>query len=176
MLLFCNQMVYQLINIFCVTYVLLIFLDKSNMGIDALFTVVYEWCLSHCKRSIIKKSLGRGWSQDGRRIGRGDHFLPHKFIKRSFECWATSTKQLLNTGRRYQSPRKAAQSLQKEVGQNIKDKKRDKELGTKICPGEGVVKEEKFPNSRKPSHRQVHIEFWNHRGQHNWEGKKNPIE
>ena len=26
------------------------------------------------------------------------HFLPTKFIKRSFECWATSTKQLLNAG------------------------------------------------------------------------------
>ena len=23
------------------------------------------------------------------------------------------------------------------------------------CPGEGIVKEEKFPNSRKPSHRWV---------------------
>ena len=28
----------------------------------------------------------------------GDHFLPIKFIKRSFECWATSTRQLLNSG------------------------------------------------------------------------------
>ena len=40
------------------------------------------------------------------------------------------------------------------------------------CPGEGVMKEEKFPNSRKPSHRWVCGEFWNLRGQHNWEGKK----
>ena len=39
-------------------------------------------------------------------------------------------------------------------------------------PGEVVVKEEKFPNSRKPSHQQVCWEFWNLRGQHNWEGKK----
>ena len=28
----------------------------------------------------------RGKSYDGRGIGQGDHFLPHKFIKRSFEC------------------------------------------------------------------------------------------
>ena len=62
--------------------------------------------------------------QDGGGIGWGDHFLPPKFIKRSFECWATSTKQLLNTGRGYQIPRKAPHSLQKEVGQNIKDKKK----------------------------------------------------
>ena len=24
--------------------------------------------------------------EDGRGIGRGDHFLPHKFVKRSSEC------------------------------------------------------------------------------------------
>ena len=31
------------------------------------------------------------------------------------------------------------------------------------------MKEDKFLNSRKPSHRQVHGEFWNLRGQHNRE-------
>ena len=31
---------------------------------------------------------------------------------------------------------------------------------------------EKFPNSREPSHRWVCGEFWNFRGQHNWEKKK----
>ena len=36
---------------------------------------------------------------------------------------------------------------------------------------EGVVKEEKFPNTRKPSHQGVCGEFWNLRGEHNWEGK-----
>ena len=41
------------------------------------------------------------------------------------------------------------------------------------CPGDEVVKEEKFPQSRKPFHRQVSKEFWNLRGQHNQEGKKN---
>ena len=40
------------------------------------------------------------------------------------------------------------------------------------CPREGVVKEEKFPNTRKLSHRQVRGEFWNLGGQHNREGKK----
>ena len=39
-------------------------------------------------------------------------------------------------------------------------------------PREGVTKEEKFPNSRKPSHRHVCGEFWNLRGQHNQEKKK----
>ena len=43
-------------------------------------------------------------------------------------------------------------------------------------PGEEVVKEEKFPNTRKPSHQWVCGEFWNLRGQHNQElkKKKNP--
>ena len=34
------------------------------------------------------------------------------------------------------------------------------------------MKEEKFPNTRKPSHWQVCGEFWNLRGQHNREEKK----
>ena len=36
--------------------------------------------------------------------------------------------KLLNAGRGHQVPRKAAHSLQKEVGQNIKDKKREKRV------------------------------------------------
>ena len=43
---------------------------------------------------------------------------------------------------------------------------------TENLSGEGVVMEEKFPNSRKPSHRWACGEFWNLRGQHNWEKKK----
>ena len=60
--------------------------------------------------------------QDGGGIGWETTFSCHKFIKRSFECWTTSTKQLLNTGRGHLAPRKAAHSLWKKVGQNIKDK------------------------------------------------------
>ena len=36
-------------------------------------------------------------------------------------------------------------------------------------PREGVVKEEKFPNTRKHTHRRVCGELWNLRGQHNQE-------
>ena len=84
----------------------------------------------------------------------------------------TSIKQLLNTGRGHEAPRKAAHSLLKEVGQNTKHKKRGKELGTETSPREGVMKE-KFPNTRKPSHWWVCGEFWNLRGQHNQKGKIN---
>ena len=38
-------------------------------------------------------------------------------------------------------------------------------------PGQGVMKEEKLPNTRKPSHQWVCGEFRNLRGQHNQERK-----
>ena len=39
-------------------------------------------------------------------------------------------------------------------------------------PGEGIVKKEKFANTRKPSHWWVYGKFWNLRGQHNQEEEK----
>ena len=59
----------------------------------------------------------------------------------------------MNAAEGHQALRKAAQSLQKDVGENLKEENRDKNLGTEIHLREGVVKEEKFPYSRKPSHR-----------------------
>ena len=38
--------------------------------------------------------------------------------------------------------------------------------------GEGVMKEEKFTNSRKLSHQQLCGEFWSLRGKHNQKKKK----
>ena len=61
-------------------------------------------------------------------------------------------------------------TFQKEVGQNIKDKMRDKRVRDGDPSQEGILKE-KFPNTRKPSHWRVCGEFWNLRGQHNWEDK-----
>ena len=62
--------------------------------------------------------------EDGGGIGWGDHFLPHKFIERTFWHWVNSTKPLLNAGGEHQTPRKADHCLQTQVGKNIKDKKR----------------------------------------------------
>ena len=76
-------------------------------------------------------------------MGRGDHFLPHKFIERTFERKANSTEQLLNAGRDHQAPRKAAHCLRKEVGQNIKDKKRDKRGRDGDLSWEGSLKKER---------------------------------
>ena len=58
----------------------------------------------------------------------------------------------MNAGRGHQASRKAAQCLRKEVGKNIKDKGETKEVGMELHPGKGVLKREKFPNTRKHSH------------------------
>jgi len=52
---------------------------------------------------------------DGGGIGQGHHFLPHKFIKRTFKHRVNFTKQLLNAGRGHQASRKAAYCLHKEI-------------------------------------------------------------
>ena len=54
-----------------------------------------------------------GRRQDGGGVGRGKHFLPHKFIKRAFKRRVNSPKQLLNAGRGHQAPRKATQLLER---------------------------------------------------------------
>ena len=60
-------------------------------------------------QTLTHKKKFRGRSQDGRGVGWGEHFLPHKFIKRTFKRRVNSTKQLLNAGRGHQAPRKATQ-------------------------------------------------------------------
>ena len=54
-------------------------------------------------------------------------FSPTNSLKEHLNT-GNSTKQLLNTGRGHQAPRRAGHCLQKEVEQNIKDKKRDKRV------------------------------------------------
>ena len=83
-----------------------------------------------------------GRSQDGGGLGWGDHFLPYKFIERTFERSANFTKQLMIANRRHQVPRKAAHRLRKEVGQNIKHKKRDKRARDGDPAGKAVLIEE----------------------------------
>ena len=39
-------------------------------------------------------------------------------------------------------------------------------------PRKAVLKREKFPNTRKPSHCRIWSKLWKHRGQHKREGKK----
>lgn len=70
-------------------------------------------------------------ASDGGEIGCGGDFLAHRFIERSLECGAISTKELLDAGGGPPAPRKAAPSLRKEVGQNIKETAKCDPLGKK---------------------------------------------
>ena len=120
---------------------------------------------------ISQARILEGRSQGGRGVGWGEHFLSHKFIKRAFKRGVNSTKQLLNAGRGHQAPRKATQVFERRYEKIQKTKKETKEGGTEFHPGKGVLKREKFPNTRKPSHCRIRAELWKHRGQHNREKK-----
>ena len=68
------------------------------------------------------------------------------------------------------STQKGSPLSSKEVGQNIKEKKRDKR-GRDRDPSREEVLKEKFSNTRKHSRRWVCGKSWNLRGQHNLEEK-----
>ena len=66
----------------------------------------------------------------------GRPLSPPQIHQKAFKHQVNSTKQLLNAGRGHQAPRKATYCLQKEVGKNIKDKKkRQKREGRSSVPG-----------------------------------------
>ena len=65
--------------------------------------------------------------QDGRRVRRGDHLPPHKYIKNTSACGTTSTEHLLNADRRPQTSQKARKSPHTGVGQKKKEKTETKE-------------------------------------------------
>ena len=50
-------------------------------------------------------------------------------------------------------------------------KKETKEVESELRCGKGVLKREKFPNTRKHSSGRVCGETWKHRGQHNRDEK-----
>ena len=81
-----------------------------------------------------------GRSQDGGGVGRGEHFLPHKFIKRAFKRRVNSTKQLLNASRGHQAPRKATQLFERRYEKILKTKKRDKRGRDGVPSREGNLK------------------------------------
>ena len=60
--------------------------------------------------------------QDGGRVRRGDHLLPHKYIRNTSTRGTAPTEHLLNTGRRPQTSQKARNSPRTWVGQKKKEK------------------------------------------------------
>ena len=76
-------------------------------------SIPHEYRFKILSNRIQQDKRIRGRCQDGGGVGRGKHFLPHKFIKRAFKRRVNSTKQLLNAGRGHQAPRKAVQLLER---------------------------------------------------------------
>ena len=95
-----------------------LFLYKSTLRLIIQFMHLGKWISKdyiwhHRFHYSLLRNLSLGRSQDGGGVGRGEHFLPHKFIKRAFKRRVNSTKQLLNAGRGHQAPRKAAQLFER---------------------------------------------------------------
>ena len=120
---------------------------------------------------LFQKITGR--SQDGGGIGRGDHFLPCKFTKRTIEHRANFTKHLLIASWGHQAPRKAAHCLRKEVGQNIKDKKRDKRARDGDPSREGSLNRGSFQTPGNPRTGGSGGSFWTSEGNLTGTGKIN---
>ena len=110
------------------------------------------------KKVSSKPNMLRGRSQGGGRIGRGDHFLPHKFIKRSICMLSSFHKTTSECWRRMPGTQKGSPFSSKKVRAKYKRQKERQELGTETHPTKGVMKE-KFPKSRRPSHSWVFGEF-----------------
>ena len=72
----------------------------------------------------------------------------HKFIKKSFKCLVSSTKQFLNAGRGHQAHRNAVHSLRKEGGQ--KTKRETKELGMETNMGRESCRTRSFQTAGNP--------------------------
>ena len=81
------------------------------------------------ERMIIRSNLEEEL-QDGGRVRRGDHLLPHKYIRNTSTCGTTPTEHLLNTGRRPQTSQKARNSPTYLGRAKAKRKNRDKRRGT----------------------------------------------
>ena len=93
-------------------------------------------------KELKKKTYIFGDLQDGRGVRRGDHPLPHKYIKNTATCGTTSTEHLLNAGRRPQTSQKARKSPRTWVGQKKKEKTETK-IGMGPAPLGGSCEEGK---------------------------------
>ena len=82
---------------------------------------------------------------------------PHKYIRNTSTYGTAPTEHLLNAGRRPQISQKARNSPCTWVGQKKKEKTQTKDERWDLHLGEGAVKEERFPHTRKPLH-------WQRRG------------
>ena len=87
---------------------------RNTQRPNGLQSWMRSWCWSPLALDCLQNSSFLGRSQDGGGVGWGEHFLPHKFIKRAFKRRVNSTKQLLNAGRGHQAPKKQPNSSKGE--------------------------------------------------------------
>ena len=71
-------------------------------------------------------------------------------MERTIELCTKFTKQLLIASSGHQAPRQAAYCLQREVGQNITDKKRDKRARDRVPSWEGSLNRGRFQSPGNP--------------------------
>ena len=76
---------------------------------------------------VSAEMLAWGNFQDGGGVRRGDHLLPHKYVRNTSTRGTTPTEHLLNAGRRPQTSQKARNSPHTWVGQKKKGKTETKE-------------------------------------------------
>ena len=114
--------------------------------------------LINCTESKLKSFLQWNtllirWKEDEPRWWRtrmGRPFSPPQIHQRTIQRRTNFTKQLLIPRWGHQAPRKAAHCLQKEVGQNIKDKKRDKRARDGDPSWEGSLNRGSFQSPGNP--------------------------
>ena len=103
-------------------------------------------------QSFLKKTYSVGKHQDGGGVRRGDHLLPHKYIKNTSTRGKTPIEHLLNAGRGPQTSQNVRKYPRTWVRQKKKEKTETKESGWDLYLWDRAVKEEKFPHTRKALH------------------------
>ena len=72
--------------------------------------------------------------EDRGRVRHGDHLPPHRYTRNTSTRGTAPIEHSLNAGRRPQTSQKARNSPRNWVGQNKKEKNRDKRIGTGPAP------------------------------------------
>ena len=104
--------------------------------------------------------------QDGRGVRRGDHLLPHRYIKNTSTCGTTPTKHLLNAGRGSVTSQKARNSPTKLGRAKEKRKNRDKRIGMGPAPRGGSCEGGSFHTLGSPFTDGDRGWLQSHRGEH----------
>ena len=145
----------------------LIFLTRSLVFPILLFSFIDNegFLISPCYSLKLCTQMAE-CCQDGGGIGRQTSFSPTESSKDHLNAERLPQNSIWTLTEDTTHPERQLILFERS---RIKYKRETKEWGTETCPLEGVMKEEKFPHSRKPSHRWICGEFWNLRRQHNQE-------